>query len=107
MEAIAHPEAEDIALSAVLAALSDPFRLAIVRRLAESGAEIACSGLGDASYKTRLSYHLRILREAGVTRTRAQGTARLVSLRREDLDRRFPGLLDVVLKAEREPADLL
>ena len=42
------------------------------------------------------SYHLRLLREAGVTRTRADGTLRLISLRREDLESRFPGLVDVL-----------
>lgn len=44
------------------------------------------------------SYHLRLLREAGVTRTRAEGTVRLVSLRRDDLDMRFPGLLNVLTR---------
>ncbi len=43
------------------------------------------------------SHHPRVLREAGVTATRAVGTQRLVSLRRDDLDARFPGLLDAVV----------
>jgi DNA-binding transcriptional ArsR family regulator len=106
METIPHPAAETLQLSQVMAALSDPLRLAIVRRLAAEG-EVGCGNLGDATYKTKLSYHLKILREAGVTRTRADGTARLVKLRREELDGRFPGLIDLVLKAEPEPSDLL
>ena len=44
------------------------------------------------------SYHLRLLREAGVTRTRAEGTQRLISLRRDDLEDRFPGLVDVLIR---------
>ena len=60
---------------------------------------------GDPAQKTKLSYHLRILREAGVTQTRAEGTTRLVSLRRDDLNARFPGLLDLVLKAQHEPVE--
>jgi hypothetical protein len=40
-----------------------------------------------------------VLREAGVVRQRSEGTARLNTLRREDLDARFPGLLDSVLRA--------
>jgi DNA-binding transcriptional ArsR family regulator len=44
------------------------------------------------------SYHLRLLREAGVTRSRPQGTQRLVSLRRDDLDERFPGLVEVLTR---------
>ena len=42
------------------------------------------------------SYHLRLLREAGVTRTRPKGTQRFISLRRDDLEDRFPGLVDVL-----------
>ena len=49
------------------------------------------------------SYHLRLLREAGVTRTRAAGTERWMSVRQEDLDARFPGLLDA-LGADQAPA---
>ena len=38
------------------------------------------------------------VRDAGVVLTRCEGTAHMNSLRREELDRRFPGLLDAVLK---------
>jgi len=107
METIHHPDTQELRLSSVLAALSDPFRLSIVRRLAEAEDGIRCSGLGGEAQKTKLSYHLRILREAGVTWTRAEGTMRLVSLRRDDLEARFPGLLDVVLNARQEAADPL
>ena len=51
------------------------------------------------------SYHLRLLREAGVTRTRAAGTERWMSVRQEDLDARFPGLLDA-LEADQEHAQV-
>jgi hypothetical protein len=40
-----------------------------------------------------------VLREAGVISQRPEGTARLNTLRREDLDARFPGLLDAILDA--------
>lgn len=92
-----HPDAEQIELSLVLAALSDPTRLSIVRQLAEDG-EAMCRHLEYGS-KSNLSYHFAKLREAGVTRTRVEGTARIMSLRRDDLDARFPGLLDSVIKA--------
>jgi hypothetical protein len=42
------------------------------------------------------------LREAGVTRTEISGTSRLISLRRDDLDQRFPGLLDSILASAKE-----
>jgi DNA-binding transcriptional ArsR family regulator len=47
--------------------------------------------------KSTLTHHFRVLREAGVIEQREEGTARLNSLRRDDLDRRFPGLLDAIL----------
>jgi DNA-binding transcriptional ArsR family regulator len=85
---------------AVLHALSDPIRLEIVRTLA-SGLERSCGdfhGLGGVTVPT-LSYHLRVLREAGVTRSRVDGKHRYVSLRRDDLDARFPGVLDPIMAA--------
>jgi DNA-binding transcriptional ArsR family regulator len=51
--------------------------------------------------KATRSHHFRVLREAGVTHTRLEGTHRHVSLRREDLDARFPGLLGAVLLGDR------
>jgi DNA-binding transcriptional ArsR family regulator len=92
-----HPEAEQIELSLVLAALSDPTRLSIVRQLAEDG-ETMCRRLEYGS-KSNLSYHFAKLREAGVTRTRVEGTARYISLRRDDLEARFPGLLESIIRA--------
>ena len=40
-----------------------------------------------------------VLREAGLTWTRPSGTHKYVSLRRDCLDERFPGLLDALLAA--------
>jgi DNA-binding transcriptional ArsR family regulator len=95
-----HPATEQIELATVLAALSDPTRLAIVSQLAETGeAETMCGSFADYGSKSNLSYHLARLREAGVTRTRIEGTARYITLRRDDLDARFPGLLDSVIRA--------
>ena len=51
--------------------------------------------------KATLSHHFRVLREAGVVRTRLDGRKRLLSLRYDDLEARFPGLLDAVLSAKR------
>lgn len=91
-----HPESEDITLPGVLSALSDPTRLEMLRRLAD-GAEHDSLTLADGIPRSTLTYHTRILREAGVTRTRSQGRSCLICLRREDLDTRFPGVLDAVL----------
>jgi DNA-binding transcriptional ArsR family regulator len=96
------PAAEAITLAAVMAALSDPVRVAIVRQLAAEG-ERTCGTFELGVSKATRSHHFRVLREAGITHTRAEGTHRHVSLRRGDVDALFPGLLDAVLiAAERE-----
>jgi DNA-binding transcriptional ArsR family regulator len=94
---IRHPATEDIELANLLGAVGDPVRLALIRLLDEHG-ELTC---GQVSAELGLpvstcSYHLRLLREAGATRTRPVGTTRHMSLRRDDLESRFPGLVDVL-----------
>lgn len=96
MKPLYHPERKDISLVTVLHALSDPARLGIVVKVARCG-EQPCKNFDVALAKSTLSQHIRILREAGITRTRALGTQRLISLRADDLNARFPGLLDSVL----------
>jgi DNA-binding transcriptional ArsR family regulator len=93
-----HPAADQIDLATVLSVLGDQTRLSIVGYLARNeDVEINCSRFLDLGSKTNVSYHLAKLREAGVTRTEIRGTNRLISLRRDDLDARFPGLLDSVI----------
>jgi DNA-binding transcriptional ArsR family regulator len=95
-----HPDREQLSLVAVLHGLSDPARLEIVRLLADTP-ERPCTdfhGLGGLTVPT-LSHHLRVLREAGLTRTRIDGRRRYLSLRREDLDCRFPGVIDPIIKS--------
>ena len=97
-EEIAEPKAEALEMHRVLHALSDPVRLEVVRQL-DAGSECRCGAFAAVGVsKSTLSHHLKTLREAGLTRTRPDGTTRYVSLRRDDLDERFPGLLDAVLK---------
>src|SRR3954451_18640674 len=99
-----HPSSNEIQLASVMAALSDPVRVTIVRSLAAQG-EIACGILDLGVSPATRSHHFRVLREAGITLTRPEGTHRYVSLRRDELEERFPGLLDAVLSAaEREAA---
>lgn len=100
MRKFPHPDREQIELPNVLDALSDPTRLAIITQIAREG-EVRCSTFLDIASKTNLSYHFAKLREAGVTRTRVEGTSHFMTLRREDLDRRFPGLLDSILAAAK------
>jgi DNA-binding transcriptional ArsR family regulator len=94
-----HPSCAELELPAVLHALSDPARLQIVRQLAV-GDECTCGTFELGLSKATLSHHFRVLREAGVVRTRPEGRTRMLSLRKDELDDRFPGLLDAVLTAE-------
>jgi len=96
MRAYRHPAIEDVRLEDVFYALSDPVRLEIVTRLAQEG-QATCAALDAGRPKSSMSHHYRALREAGLLRTRTEGVQAINSLRRDDLDRRFPGLLDVVL----------
>jgi DNA-binding transcriptional ArsR family regulator len=98
MGTLVHPSTNELELTTVMAALSDPVRVSIVRSLAEQG-EIACGSLELGVSPATRSHHFRVLREAGLTQTRPSGTHRFVSLRRDCLDERFPGLLDAVLTA--------
>jgi DNA-binding transcriptional ArsR family regulator len=96
MRTIAHPITEQLSLPGVLHALSDPVRLGIVESLRD-GDEMPCGALEVPVSKSTLSHHLKVLRDAGLTQTRAEGVHRFVSLRREDIEERFPGLLECVL----------
>ncbi|MGP8299759.1 ArsR/SmtB family transcription factor [Streptomyces inhibens] len=95
------PGSGEIELVKVLHALGDPTRLHLLRIYA-SGDQCDCSserlGLGHL-HKSTVSHHMRIMREAGITSTRIVGRNRYVQLRRADLDARFPGLLDALLKS--------
>jgi DNA-binding transcriptional ArsR family regulator len=97
-EKIPHPPVDALDLATIMRALGDPARLEIVRLLADGlprlcGEIYATLGVPNSTG----SYHLRTLREAGLTRARPAGTQRYISLRREDLDGRFPGLVDVLV----------
>jgi len=99
-----HPERSEIELPAFLHALSDPHRLEIVRRLDEDADPRPCGTFGFDISKSTMTHHFRTLREAGVIRQERQGTTKMTQLRREDLDARFPGLLDSVLASKPVPA---
>lgn len=91
-----HPKAEDFELTRILSALGDPIRLTVVKSLAENGAK-ACGTFPVDVPKSTMSRHFRILREAGLISMEPKATSYSNSLRREDVDSRFPGLLELVL----------
>lgn len=97
MRAYNHPDPKDFVLERIFHALSDPVRLEIVRHLAGVN-EATCGELDGGRPKSSVSHHFRILREAGLVQTRIAGTVHQNTLRRKELDGRFPGLLAAVLK---------
>ena len=95
-----HPDISEIRVTDVLFALSDPGRLEIVRELADGPLSMAeCGATNPDLPKSTKSHLMKVLREAGVVRNEAAGRGRVISLRRDELDRAFPGLLDSVLDA--------
>ena len=99
-----HPNLNDVPLASLLHALSDPTRLAIVRSLdgdrSGSGAGLSCNcAAPEGLPRATMSNHFSILRGAGLIESRKEGTNVINCLRRKDVDTRFPGLLDAVLRA--------
>jgi len=97
------PTREQLRLSAVLEALASPQRLEVVVRLTQEPAVLACGELIPEVSKSTRSHHLRMLRDSGVMRLNRDGRYLRPSLRRDDLDARFPGLLDAILGSVGEP----
>lgn len=93
---LVHPPAGSLALVGVLHALADPTRLTIVRTL-RSELERPCGTFPVTVAPSTLTYHFRVLRESGVIRQREEGNRRWSTLRLDDLEQRFPGLIDAVL----------
>ena len=100
MRALKHPKTDDIELTRVLYALSDPVRLDVVRQLDREG-EATCAALDGGRPKSSMSHHFKILREAGVLLTEKAGKEHFNRLRAAELEKRFPGLLRAVLRAAK------
>ena len=93
------PGCDELLLTGVLYALSDPTRLRIAALLNETGDQ-CCSGGDLASVpKSTFAHHFKVLRENGIITTRTEGTSSVNSLRRADLDAQLPDLLNSVLSS--------
>lgn len=86
-------------ITTLLHALGDPVRLELIRALAAAEDPISCGGFQVAVTKSTLSYHFRVLRDAGIIDQTSEGVRKLTTLRRRELDAAYPGLLDSVLRA--------
>ena len=93
------PPMEDVELGTVLSAVADPLRRAVVVQLAngEHGAERACASFALPVAKSTRTHHWRVLREAGLIRQRDAGNGTFVRLRRDEIARHFPGLLELIV----------
>lgn len=98
MRPFKHPAVEDLTLERLFHALSDPVRLDIVRTLA-TVQEASCSELDGGRPKSSMSHHFRVLREAGLVHTQHAGTTHINTLRKAEIDTRWPGLLTAILAA--------
>jgi DNA-binding transcriptional ArsR family regulator len=102
MKTYSHPVVSKVPLEQLMYALSDPCRITIVRALAAAnGRELACNEIALKVSKATRSHHFDVLRDSGIVTSRWEGTKCLTSLRTAELNRCFPGLLDIVLRKER------
>ena len=105
MRQIKHPAMEQVELIEILYALADPTRMEIVVRLAKAGRKLTCGELDLNRPKSSMSHHFKILRSAGLVETVVDGTEHMNSLRLEEIEQKYPGVLESVLKAALDSAD--
>jgi DNA-binding transcriptional ArsR family regulator len=101
MSRFVHPAKEEITLAGLLGALGDPMRLQILKKLlGKHDGSLSCSSAAPCAQmaKSTLSHHFRVLRDAGLIRTTKQGVENLNNVRRDELNERFPGLLNTIMK---------
>ena len=96
---VSHPDVESVEVDEVLKALADPTRRQIVRLLMTEG-DRPCGTFGLPVAASTLSHHFRTLRKAGILRQYDDGRQRMNTLRLDELDERFPGLVRAVLAAD-------
>lgn len=87
-----------MSLGVVLTALADEKRRGVVRELINDphDAEHACGSFELPRARSTRSHHFRVLREAGIVRQVDHGNMSGITLRRADLEAKFPGLLDLI-----------
>jgi DNA-binding transcriptional ArsR family regulator len=103
MRPLFHPSVEDVSVEAILHALSDPTRVAILSEIVGSECSRNCSNFLNVSEKdipkSTLSQHFKILREAGLVRGERRGVEMRNTSRCTEIDGRFPGLIAAIVNA--------
>ncbi len=102
MRQIKHPAIEQVELTDIMYALSDPTRLEIVARLAHAGRKMTCGEFDLNRPKSSMSHHFKILRSAGLVETLIEGTEHMNALRVAEIEQKFPGILQSVLHALKQ-----
>jgi DNA-binding transcriptional ArsR family regulator len=97
-----HPAPKDFTIDSVLYALSDPVRRKIVAKLSKCNQEgMSCNKACEELSPSTISFHYKILRESGLVFSQKKGVEVINSLRCTEMNKRFPGLLDSILKHDR------
>lgn len=93
------PKIEDIEITDIMYALSDPARVEIIRLISESKKALTCGELRLDRPKSSMSHHFKILRDSGIVSTEIEGKEHYNSLRIKELEEKFPGVLKAILKS--------
>ena len=103
MKPLVHPALEDITVEGILHALSDPTRVEIFAKIADSNGSANCSSfltVGEKAVpKSTLSQHFKVLRDAGLIRSERVGVEMQNMSRCAEIATRFPGLLQSIINA--------
>ena len=103
MKPLFHPSVEDLSVEGILHALSDPARVAICARIVGSECSHTCSAflkIDEKSIpKSTLSQHFKALRDAGLIRSERRGVEMLNTSRCDEIEARFPGLIEAIVNA--------
>jgi DNA-binding transcriptional ArsR family regulator len=103
MKPLYHPAIKDVTVEGLLYALSDPIRVQIYAEIAKADCPKMCSAFLEFKNiklsKSTLSYHFRILREAGLIRSVRQGTKMHNVTRCDELQTKFGVMLTEIVEA--------
>ncbi|MFB4390422.1 MULTISPECIES: ArsR/SmtB family transcription factor [unclassified Pseudomonas] len=103
-ELLPQPTRAEITLDGIFRALAEPLRRTAIAVLATmpDGTERSCASFGFPVAKASLTHHFKVLREVGLISQIDYGNRRASILRREDIDERFPGLLQLLVNELNE-----
>ena len=93
-----HPSVDDFNIDTVLSALSDSARRNMLFRMMDCKGMNCTEACEDKLPPSTISFHTRILREAGLIRSEKKGVSVISVARKADIDKRFPGLIDAIFK---------